>query len=345
MSLTQYTEPSNFALVTLFQHGVLHRICEEPKAAAQRSFVLLMAHLFNRRQLSKIYTNKNNIEELRKRYPSIIILPELPDSVSKVLTSHNEEILKIFVGYAMTYAAEYAHALGPDTSLPLSGKNYSSDPTMDPIPAFLTHLKETATSVTARSLFVASSGHDDNFSSVRELARTARSGLHLNENAIPSFDHLISDERSGRSEHALNAYLLDFYMHGQVQSVVAANGIRRGDVWYLLQDFSMTLMTVKTALEQLLMKASKDAQHATKASKEATPAGPLSVDLEDIDSGYGTFDPSEEDRDDDNDEVDDEEASGGFKRPSGVTERDWRVYEVVEAAASEFGAKFRAMWA
>jgi hypothetical protein len=211
---------------------------------------------------------------------------------------------------------------------------------MDRIPAFLTHLRETATSVTARSLFVASSGHDDNFSSVRELARTARSGLHLNENAIPSFDHLISDERSGRSEHALNAYLLDFYVHGQVQSVVAANGIRRGDVWYLLQDFSMTLMTVKTALEQLLTKASKDAQLTTKASKEATAAG---VDLEDVDSGYGTFDPSEEGRDDS--EVDDDEATNGFKRPSGVTERDWRVYEVVQSAASEFDVKFRAMWA
>ena len=336
----QYTEPSNFALVALFQQGALHHICQQTGASAQREFILLMAHLFGRRYLSKVYLNQNNLEELTKRYPSLVVLPELPSMVNKVLVQQNQEILRIFTGYAMTYATEYAETLGPDTSLPLGGRDYSGtevpNARTDPIPTFHTYLKETATPVIARSSFVANSGHNDKFSSVLELARTARSGLHLNANAIPSFSHLIADgRRGGGLEHGLNAYLLDFYTHGQVQTLAAANGIRRGDVWYLLQDFTLTLLTIKTALEQLLIKA----------SKEATSGDSPSIDTEDIDSGYGTFDPAETERDDPAAEDEDEEEVGGFHRPVGVSDSDWRVYEVVRAAAAEFEKKYRAMWA
>ena len=333
----QYTEPSNFALVTLFQRGVLHRICQQTEAMAQRDFILVMAHLFGRRYLSKVYLTKNNLEALTKRYPSLVVLPKLPSVVNNVLVKQDQEILRIFTGYAITFAAEYAETLGPDTSLPLGGRDYSGTEVPNartgPTPAFRTYLKESATSVIARSPFVANSGHSDEFSSILELARTARSGLHLNANAIPSLGHLIADGgRGDRLEHALNAYLLDFYTHGQVQTLAAANGIRRGDVWYLLQDFTLTLVTIKTALVQLLIKA----------SKEAASVDSPSLESEDIDSGYGTFDPAETERDDPAAEDDDEDE---FHRPVGVTDSDWRVYEVVRAAASEFEKKFRAMWA
>ena len=56
----------------------------------------------------------------------------------------------------------------------------------------------------------------------------------------------------------MNAYLLDFYIHGQVLTLALANDIRSGDIWYLLQDFSLTLLTVKIALQELLLKASKN---------------------------------------------------------------------------------------
>ena len=36
---------------------------------------------------------------------------------------------------------------------------------------------------------------------------------------------------------------------------------------------------------------------------------------------------------------------GEFKRPAGVSDRDWKVYEVVNAVTVEFDEKFRAMWA
>jgi hypothetical protein len=84
-----------------------------------------------------------------------------------------------------------------------------------------------------------------------------------------------------------------------------------------------------------------------KASKEAASADSPSTELEDIDSGYGTLDPAETERDDPAAEDDDEDdsESGAFHRPVGVTDSDWRVYDVVRAATSEFEKKFRAMWA
>jgi hypothetical protein len=122
------------------------------------------------------------------------------------------------------------------------------------------------------------------------LARTARSGLSPNEHSIPSVASIFApptgsasaaenermedekgDRRSGypRStklhEHllarsrgfALNAYILDFYTHGQVQPLSNANGIRRGDVWFVLEEFDLTLKTVRGVLEQMIMKKPK----------------------------------------------------------------------------------------
>lgn len=38
-------------------------------------------------------------------------------------------------------------------------------------------------------------------------------------------------------------------------------------------------------------------------------------------------------------------ASGAFKRPAAVSDRDWKVYEVLDAITAEFDEKFRKMWA
>jgi hypothetical protein len=95
------------------------------------------------------------------------------------------------------------------------------------------------------------------------------------------------------------------------------------DLRYLLDDFTLSLTTVRGALEQLL----------TKASKEAV------VDPEDeildVDSGFG--EPDEDDTQGKNDPK--------FSRPQGVTDRDWRVYEVLDEMLRELQEKFRAMWA
>ena len=92
---------------------------------------------------------------------------------------------------------------------------------------------------------------------------------------------------------------------------------------YLLDDFTLSLTTVRGAIEQLLVKASKEAL----------------IDYEDevldIDSGFG--EPDSED--------DTSENGPTFSRPRGVTDRDWRVYQVLDEMLRELDQKFRAMWA
>lgn len=61
-----------------------------------------------------------------------------------------------------------------------------------------------------------------------------------------------------------------------------------------------------------------------------------------VDSGYHTLDPTEMD---DVEDLEDEGVAGEFKRPKGVSDRDWKVYEVINAVVNEFETKFRAMWA
>lgn len=320
-----YTEPSNFALVTLLRNGVLHSICGQSSVIdAKRNFIILMAHLFGRRYLPRSYSTDENVKLIIKKSPSIVVLPPLPKVARKVLVSHDNEILRVFTGYVLTYATQYSDQLGPDNGLPFSGQSFPSDSAAVLTP-FMQHLRSTALRVVARSAFVANSGHGDTFHSIKELTQTCRRGIHLNENAIPSMSHITGTAgRSNSNTYALNAHLLDFYMHGQVQALAKANGIRRGEVWFILQDFTLSLMTIRSVLEQLLLKA----------AKETTSEDP------EVDSGYGSFDPAELDVEDG-----DENSGTGFKRPNGVSDLDWKVYEVVDGALREFEEKYRAMWA
>lgn len=325
-----YTDPSNLALIALLRNGILHKICNQPSVInAEKDFIILMAHLFGRRYLPKPYTTDDNIKLIIKKSPSIVVLPPLPKTARKVLVDHDQEILRIFTGYALTYATQYGGKLGPDNQMPLRQYQYSGDPTTASTP-IRTYFKDTAISVVARSTFVANSGHTDFFRSVEELTRTSRSGLHLNENALPSMGRIIATpNRASEGALALNAYLLDFYTHGQVQALAVANGIRRGDIWYLLQDFTLSLKAIRSVLQQLLLKASKEAAHN----------GCTDEEMEENDE-FALYDLGENDVDGD-EKVDD----SGFKRPKGVSDRDWKVYEVVDGALQGFEEKYRAMWA
>ena len=91
---------------------------------------------------------------------------------------------------------------------------------------------------------------------------------------------------------------------------------------YLLDDFILSLTNIRNTIEQLL----------TKASKEAV------VDLEDeildADSVSGG-----------SDEDDMQGNAPTFSRPRGITDKDWRVYQVLDEMLRELNEKFKAIWA
>jgi hypothetical protein len=86
-------------------------------------------------------------------------------------------------------------------------------------------------------------------------------------------------------------------------------------------------MIIRNELQQLLVKAAGEAAQADHS------------DLE-MDDGYGTLDPAENDMEEGQGSSDE-----GFKRPKGVSDLDWKVYEVVDGALREYEEKYRAMWA
>ena len=351
-----YTEPSNFAFVTLLRHGIFRRICAKRSVIqAKRDFIILMSHLFGRRYLPGSYLNDENTVDVIKMSASMVILPPLLEDARLVLAAHEEEILRVFTGYALTYGSECSAKLGPDTRLPLSGTEVGGTPTSHAAARFGTWLQETALRVVVRSLFVANSGHNDRFESVMDLARTARRGLSLNEHAIPSFVPILATparagdknrERRSKLHHpkphahgfALNAYILDFYTHGQVQPLSEANAIRRGDVWPMLKEFDLTLITVRGVLEQLIMR---------KRGGVDVRVGEGEGGSEDLDSWLiNTDDPTEKDDEDGDVEGVKRGAQVGSRvKPSWVAKKDWKLLEVVYEATEEFHEKFKAMWA
>lgn len=260
----------------------------------------------------------------------MVILPALPKDAKKVLQQHDRDILSVFSGYAMTYATQHSDTLGPDTELPLSG-SIRTRPSSSSTP-FHIHLRRSAIDVRVRSLFAANSGHEDTFNTVEELSQTARDKMHLNRYAIPAMTKFIPSKE--KSSLVLNAYLLDFFIHGQTAALKKANGIRGNDVWYLLEDFSLTLKTIRANVIRLLEAASK---------LTTTDAGLEENDEEDdeLDSGYGTYDSG----DIGGEAEEQSQETHLLARLPGVSDEDWRVYEVIHAVTEEFETKFKAMWA
>ncbi|KAJ7225893.1 hypothetical protein GGX14DRAFT_641680 [Mycena pura] len=318
-----YAEPSNFALVRLFEDGVIHRICNGPSIIdAQEQMLLILCHLFGRRFIPCSYLSSQNMTKLRM-YPSLIVLPPLPELAATVLQKHDKKVLEIFSSYAKSYARSHRDTLGLDNALPLSGVCEATPP-LQLEAEFLDHLRTTSLCPTTRSVFAASSGLDDAFASVTDLVSTVRKGIHLHEHAIPTMQDIIAHAEPDLASrgHALNAYIFDFYMHGQLETLSIANGIRRGEVWYLLQAFELVLKAIRTCLQEMLVALSK--------------ARGAEVDEENLQSVADEALELEEDEDD---------LDGKFRRPPKTKDQDWRVYQVVATVLENFEEKYRKIFA
>jgi hypothetical protein len=244
------------------------------------------------------------------------------------LADHDGHILRIFEGYAFAYAKAAAEIIGPDDALALSRTRFCGKGDEE-LSAFRLHLQNHAIPTVVRSSFVGNSGHGDVFKSVLDLTRTARDGLHMNGYAIPSMAEFVAaTEEDNILEHRLNAHLLDFYLHGQVSTLGRANCIRQGEVWYLLQDFNMTLLSVRSAFQHLLLGVSEEQNGS-----------------HDDDLGGAGADPAEHHPEDEQSEPESPNQEFKSERPQGVDGVDWKVFLVVSQVCAEFEEKFKVIWA
>lgn len=166
-----------------------------------------------------------------KRSPSIVFLPPLPPEAAQILRAHNEDTLEVFTTYVRTFVDQ--HVKETDHKLPLTSINAGGTDENVTIPGSLPPTK-------VRSAFVALSGHSDKFDSISDLCRTTRSGVFLEEAVIPHLD-VYPDE----SKTPLNAYLYDFFMHGDLDALEGANGVRKSDVWFLLNGQNLLCSAIR----------------------------------------------------------------------------------------------------
>ncbi|KAL5371040.1 hypothetical protein PMIN04_012697 [Paraphaeosphaeria minitans] len=229
----------------------------------------------------------------------------------------------------------HQHLKDPDDALPLSGIRIGrSDEQFNITPSANQH-------TVLRSPFVSLSGHGDEFDSISDLCDTVRSGVFLEEAVVPYLP--IHPE----STVPLNAYLYDFYKHGDLNALEKANKIRRSDVWFHLNDFSLVLATIITALTNFIKPSSPSEADAT----DLKGSGDVHEESKDDNMTIGSDDNAGQEGND--------SASTNVWAPIGVWDDeddevegwddvDMRLPKVLKAflcLKGEFDGKFKQMWA
>jgi hypothetical protein len=227
-----YTENSAWAFHVLLSSGYFHDLCQDFDSNTYRiclTLMLVLSHIFGRQQCKR--SDEEFVKEVVKRSSSVVFLPPLPKKAEKTLQAHNEETLAIFCTYVKTFVDQHLEDL--DDVLPLSEMRIGRSDE---------HFNITSSAnqqhTVLRSPFVSLSGHGDEFDSISDLCGTVRSGVFLEEAVVPYLP--IHPE----SDVPLNAYLYDFYKHGDLNALEKANKIRRSDVWFHLNGMTPTIMKI-----------------------------------------------------------------------------------------------------
>ena len=253
-----YTENAAFAFHSLLKEGYFHELCaqiDQPRRQQEilLEFVLVLSHIFCRIPCYR-HADKAWLESVVHRSSSVVILPTLPVAAARILKKHNGETLRIFQNYVRTYSMQHL-ADSPDDKLPFTKRMVQPrGAPRDDLRSVLRSLPET----TVASPFAALSGATDNFTTIGELCRDVRSGVFLEASTVPHVP-LAPEETGGVP---WNAYLYDFFKNGDLKALKRDNGIKEGDVWYKLKDFSLVLATIVTSLTNFLGGASIDDQDA-----------------------------------------------------------------------------------
>ncbi|KAK9443925.1 DEAD-like helicase [Metarhizium brunneum] len=242
-----FTENAVFAFHSLLQGGYFHELCEGIHRKPQEvllQLILVLAHLFCRVPLRSVSdeATRNRIH----RSPSVVVLPPLPERAQTILCEHNNETLDTFRNYVSSFVDQ--HLKGQqDNQLPFTKHKVQGNNGRNAL-----IIIDTLPPTKLRSSFAALSGFNDEFQSIRDLCTTVRDGVFLEESAVP----YIPIHPNGDARLRWNAYIYDFFKHGDMEALVRDNGIKGGDVWFLLKDFSLVLATIVTSLTNFLQPGS-----------------------------------------------------------------------------------------
>eukprot|EP00741_Cyanophora_paradoxa_P015740 tig00020904_g15196.t1 len=220
--------------------GALHALLEEAPTSEEgrRRLLTVLAHLF--------CTLPQPVGQLRRRRvagrpsPSLVRLPPLPPRAAAALRDYNRGVLA-------ASGRPRAPLLRPARPRLVRGRSGLRSGRVGRVGG--AGSLPAALRFAVRSPFAALAGRGDAFESAEELAACVREGVALEAASVPALPG--PRQRAARGL-ALNAYLLDFYTHGQREELVAANRLRHGDVWFALNDFELVLKAISRSLERLV---------------------------------------------------------------------------------------------
>ena len=178
-----WEEPGNFALASVIQEpGLLRDLCK----GQLETLVAVLCNFFQLRPLEG-WRSRSEIKKRSKS--STVILPPLPKRIRELLRHQAQGVLQSVLAQLKRLAPKLTEL---QCELPWS-KGVPCRPSTP--------------SQQLRSPFMALSGRQDEFDSLQELCATLRHELVLDPGMFPL---LQVDE-----DVQWNAYLLDFYQHGQ----------------------------------------------------------------------------------------------------------------------------------
>lgn len=322
-----FMENAAFAFHSLLRGGYFHGLCSEIHVNRDRvllEMMLVLSHLFVRIPVKRT----KMMVEVAKKSASIIFLPPLPQKAEILLLQHKEETLSIFKTYVQSYVSHNLKGRR-DRVLPFTHTTVGQEEPVHWVSA------DSGASNMVRSPFVALSGDTDNFKTIHDLCQTARGDVFLEESAIPSIPIWPHD-----TDVEFNAHLYDFYKHGSMAVLVRDNGIRRGDVWFHLQEFSRTLSTIISSLTILMNASEMDSEEdfedfESEAEMIPTDGGTSSEHNGDSSSETPPSSATlySQDKHDD--------ATGVYLKSSGLH----KVLEAFTMLRDDFDTKFHRLWA
>ncbi|KAF7595340.1 hypothetical protein BBP40_006589 [Aspergillus hancockii] len=139
---------------------------------------------------------------------------------ARVLSSHKDKTLDIYSTFVRTYIDQ--HVKDFDCVLPLTNMKCGADKCAHEIYPSMSILAPTQVT----SAFAALSSHRDKWNNIAELRKNVRSGVWLEQAVVP-YVGLYPEEGS----LPLDAYLLDFFKHGNTHALEKDNMIRKGDIY------------------------------------------------------------------------------------------------------------------
>ncbi|XP_044173202.1 probable ATP-dependent RNA helicase DDX60 isoform X1 [Acropora millepora] len=286
-----YHEPSNYVLVSFLQSGLFHDLCQPGlngkfSEDVMRKMVLILSHLFGRRFLHPSFKRRIHLCPTSK-----VILEDLPDKFAQAIQDYNRQVTEVFSQYLKTVAGELEKDLGEEKKLPLSGIEFPDTTSITDLVEndTIKSLARSSIAYSACSSFSALSGNSDlhlhstdqktvvhwereesvgegseenedksdsdeedeaeHREPIEHLLKIIRQDVYTDMNVVPILP-LKKANSVGRVMH-LNAYALDFFKHGSEKAIERENGIKAGDVFFLLKDFCLTIKSISCSLEEL----------------------------------------------------------------------------------------------